>query len=153
MNEQKQGPLAADMKRYIGPRPHGMRTVVRVGPLEETLKEFRSEIGKSLSVWYAHAVLPVHKDIAVRLAHLEYMALPWWKRLLIRVANSKLGHWFTTKFGEKPQDTEEEPQEESETGSALAEEEQVRTCPKCGERFKVHGNHRICPVCRIKVQQ
>ncbi len=150
--------------RYKGPKLKGGQTIVRVKALEDTLEQFNSEIGHRLSIWFTNALHPVFMDFEQRIAALEWKATPWWKKLWIRLARSRLGLWFVRRYG--PEIEQTEPEEAPQPGKApeTADPEpetapeppsetpqrQTRTCAQCGQRFIVHDDSRICPVCRIK---
>ena len=160
MGEQK-------ISRVIGNKPKGGQTHVKVRMLEDTLEAFKSEIGRSVSIWWVREQEP-------RIQQLIWASAPWYKKLLVRLARSRIGRWFTRKFGPKPvqnqasdgqthtshleevprpekvpETADSEPEKVPETPS---EERQTRTCAKCGKMFIVHGPDRICPVCQLKAE-
>ncbi len=133
-------------KRTMGPRPHGPRSVVRAGNMDETLARFMGEVGHQTIGWYGQNIEP-------RLRALEWRALPWYRKRWYRFlgsklvrwfAKTKLGLWFTAKVGKKQPAPESPPQPDEVPETA---ERQTRACAKCGKMFIVHDQSRICPVC------
>lgn len=152
-------------QRFVGARPKGGATHVRVAPLEDTLEKFNAEIGQRVTHWFVKNLQPAIASQEMRIRVLEWKATPWWRKLLFRLAQSKLGLWFTAKYAPKkmqePEETPPEPEKAPEIAESAPEtvpeappQRETRTCAKCGQRFIVKDDkYRICPICRVKEEQ
>ena len=144
-------------KRVPGPRPKGGQTIVRYAVLEETLENYTHETGQRLSAWFAGVVQPLFMDFEARIAALEWGILPWYKKL-----------WYRWKFkcekqkelrraskaqpeAEKvPETADPGPETAPETPSEAPPQRETRVCARCTQKFIVHDQSRICPVCVLK---
>ena len=162
-------------KRVPGPRPKGGQTIVRYAVLEETLENYTHETGQRLSAWFAGVVQPLFMDFEARIAALEWGILPWYKKLWYRwkfkrekqremgrkerpvdngeVGPGNLGNEAAVAQGSlRPVTSQEAAQPETapETPSDAPPQRETRVCARCTQKFIVHDQSRICPVCVLK---
>ena len=136
--------------RFVGSKPKGSQTQVRVGALEDTLESYTSETGRRLSAWFAGVVHPILMDFEGRIAALE---LPWYKKLWLRFAARTRPDVVeapaVSKDSPQPIKVAETVDPEPKKSPATPQRE-TRTCAKCGKLFIVHNQSRICPICVAK---
>ena len=147
------------VSRVIGNKPRGRQTHVKVGMLDDTLEEFKSEMGQRVAGWWIKTNEPRIKSLERQVLMLTWANIPWYKKMIVRIARSRLGLWFTRKFGPKedpsveiegPPDTpqpEKAPETTDSAPETPAEVKPRRTCAQCGKLFVVHDQSRICPIC------